>query len=148
MDAGFGGGGLVTGSERDMTNRIEAFVSSMQIGPDDRVLEIGCGHGVAASLVCERLRGGRYLAVDRSAKMIAAAEKRNAAYVRAGVARFMLADLETLELGELRFDKVFAQRVRFFHDDPVRARTLVQRWLAPQGRAFFEYDLPSLRREN
>ena len=65
MDAGFGGGGLVTGSERDMTNRIEAFVSAMQIGPDDRVLEIGCGHGVAASLVCERLRGGHYLAVDR-----------------------------------------------------------------------------------
>lgn len=125
-----------------MTDRIGRFVEAMDIGPRDRVLEIGCGHGVAASLVCERLDGGSYVAVDRSPKMIAAAARRNAAFVNAGRARFLVAALESLDLGEQRFDKVFAMRVRLFVDEPERARALARRWLAPGGRLFVEYDEP------
>jgi ubiquinone/menaquinone biosynthesis C-methylase UbiE len=127
-----------------LSDRIGRFVESMAIGPGDRVLEIGCGHGVAASLVCELLgRGGRYVAVDRSAKMIAAARKRNEAQVRAGLAQFIQSDLETMDLGDARFDKVFAMRVRLFFTDPERARSLAVRWLAPRGQLFVEYDEPS-----
>jgi len=125
-----------------MTHRIASFVEAMNVQPNDRVLEIGCGHGVAGTLICQKLQGGRYVAVDRSGKMIAAATKRNEAYVRAGVARFVLADLESLDLGEEKFDKVFAMRVRLFHDDPERARALAGRWLAPNGKLFVEYDEP------
>jgi cyclopropane fatty-acyl-phospholipid synthase-like methyltransferase len=85
-----------------MSDRIERFVASMQIDPKDRVLEIGCGHGVAATLVCGQLQGGRYVAVDRSPKMVAAAAKRNAEFVQAGIAEFLHASLETLDLGEVR----------------------------------------------
>ncbi len=127
-----------------MSDRIEAFVTVLCIQPGDRVLEIGCGHGVAASLVCHVLAGGCYVAVDRSAKMItaAAAAARNAAAVQAGVATFIVGDLETVDLGEARFDKVLAMRVRLFHAEPARARALVQRWLAPRGRLFVQYDEP------
>lgn len=125
-----------------MADRIARFVEAMEIGPRDRVLEIGCGHGVAATLVCARLDGGRYVAVDRSPKMIAAAARRNQAFVEAGRASFLVAPLESLDLGEQRFDKVFAMRVRLFVDEPERARALAQRWLAPGGRLFVEYDAP------
>ena len=128
-----------------MSERLRAVVDQLGLRPGDRVLEIGCGHGVAATLVCERLDGGRLTAIDRSPKMIAAATRRNAAYVEAGVAEFLVARLEDLDLGDRRFDVVFAVRVGLFHREPERARGLVEPWLAPGGgvRAFF--DAPTRR---
>jgi len=123
-----------------VSERLRSIVESLDIRPGDRVLEVGCGHGVAATLVCERLSEGRLTAVDRSAKMIEAAARRNAEHVASGRAEFLVANLEELDLGERRFDKVFAVRVGLFHRDPERARSLVERWLAPGGqvRAFFD----------
>ena len=123
-----------------MSERLRSIVESLDIRPGDRVLEIGCGHGVAATLVCERLSEGRLTAVDRSAKMIEAATRRNAEHVASGRAEFLVASLEELDLGGRRFDKVFAVRVGLFHRDPERARSLVEPWLAPGGqvRAFFD----------
>lgn len=128
-----------------MSERLRAVVDQLGIRPGDRVLEIGCGHGVAATMVCERLDGGRLTAVDRSAKMIAAAERRNAAHVEAGTAEFLVRRLEDLDLGDRRFDLVFAVRVRLFEREPERARALVEPWLAPGGevRSFFD---PPVRR--
>ena len=116
-----------------MSDRLRAVVERLGLRPADRVLEIGCGHGVAATLVCERLDGGAYTAVDRSPKMIEAARRRNAAHVAAGRAEFLVMALEALDLGERRFDVIFAVRVGLFHREPERARALVERWLAPAG---------------
>jgi ubiquinone/menaquinone biosynthesis C-methylase UbiE len=130
---------------RLMNARLEAIVDQLGIRPDDRVLEIGCGHGVAASLVCERLDGGRLTAVDRSPKMIEVAVRRNAAYVDAGKAEFLVASLEDLDLGMRRFDVVFAVRVGLFHRDPERAHALVAPWLARGGKVRAFFDPPTTR---
>jgi ubiquinone/menaquinone biosynthesis C-methylase UbiE len=123
-----------------LSDRLRSIVEQLDIQPDDRVLEIGCGHGVAATFVCELLETGRLTAVDRSPKMIAAAERRNAGYVDAGVAEFLVRELESLDLGDRRFDKVFAVRVGLFHREPERARALVEPWLAPGGSVTASYD--------
>jgi ubiquinone/menaquinone biosynthesis C-methylase UbiE len=125
--------------------RLREIVDGMGIAPDDRVLEVGCGHGVAASLICERLEGGHLLAIDRSTKMIAAATRRNASHVEAGRAQFVVADFEDMDLGDRRFDKVLAVRVGLFHRDPERAQRLAERWLAPGGEVFAVFDPPRRR---
>lgn len=125
-----------------MSARLSAVVEELAVRPGDRVLEIGCGHGVAATLVCERLVDGRLTAVDRSSTMIEAAARRNAEHVATGRAEFLVADLEALDLGERRFDLVFAVRVRAFHVDPDSARALVEPWLASGARVRSFMDRP------
>jgi ubiquinone/menaquinone biosynthesis C-methylase UbiE len=109
-----------------VSERLRSVVEQLDIRPDDRVLEIGCGHGVAATFVCERLEEGHLTAVDRSAKMIQAATRRNAAHVEAGRAEFLTAHLEDLDLGERRFDKIFVVCVGHFHRDPERTRSIAE----------------------
>ncbi len=130
-------------SLRPVTARLEAIVDRLDLRPGDRVLEIGCGHGVAATLVCERLETGRLTAIDRSPAMIAAAARRNAEFVAAGRAEFLVAALEDVDLGERRFDVAFAVRVGLFRSEPERARELVARWLAPGGRLLAVFDPPA-----
>ena len=130
-----------------MSERLRAVVAQLGIRPGDRVLEIGCGHGVAATMVCERLGdSGRLTAVDRSERMIAAAAKRNAGWVVTGRAEFIVARLEDLDLGDRRFDLAFAVRVGLFVRDPAKARALVEPWLAPGGRVEAFFDAPVRRR--
>jgi SAM-dependent methyltransferase len=105
-----------------MNGRLRSIVDQLGIQPDDRVLEIGCGHGVAATLVCERLDRGRLTAIDRSAKMIDAARRRNAGYVEQGTAEFLVGSLEEIDLDDRRFDLIFAVPVGLFHRDPDHAR--------------------------
>ena len=125
------------GSDRQLK-----IVESLDIPADARVLEIGCGHGVAATAVCERLRSGKLVAIDRSEKMIAAASERNAAFVEAGKAEFVVASMEDYDPGSQRFDLIFAVRVGLFHREPKRAWSIVEPWLASGGAIHSFFDPP------
>jgi ubiquinone/menaquinone biosynthesis C-methylase UbiE len=109
-------------------------VVQLEIRPNDRVLEMGCGQGMAATLVCERLEAAHLTAVDRSPKMIEAGTRRNAAHIEAGKAEFLVATLEELDLADRRFDKIFAVRVGLFHRDPI-VRVASSRGGSPLGRS-------------
>lgn len=112
----------------------------------ERILEIGCGHGLAAAMVCDRLVDGRLVAVDRSSAMVDAARRRNAAHVAAGRLEFHVIELARLDLGDARFDKAFALRLGIFaRGDPMRELTVLARHLSPSGRLFLFHDEPSRR---
>ena len=128
-----------------MSERLRAIVDGLGLRHDERVLEIGCGHGVAATMVCEA--GGRLTAIDRSPKMIEAAARRNAAWVEVGRAEFLVGTLEDIDLGERRFEAILAVRVGLFAREPARAHALAERWLVPGGRLVAVFDPPAVAEE-
>ncbi len=121
------------------SKRLRWAVEVLEVAPDDRILEVGCGHGVAVSLVCDRLDGGRITAVDRSSKMIEAAKRRNRAHARK--ARFVAASLAQADLGEEIYDKVFAVHVAALQR-PGRELDIVRRRLAPGGALYLFSQAP------
>src|SRR5690606_35666294 len=56
-----------------LSPRLAAIVEALPLRGGMRVLEIGCGPGVAARAVLQRVGTGHVLAIDRSAKAIAQA---------------------------------------------------------------------------
>ena len=108
-------------------------VDTLGVRPADRLLEVGCGHGVAVSLVCERLTTGTITAIDRSPTMIAMATRRNREHVDAGRAVLEAVALEDADLGHQRFDKVFAFNVAPFWQQPQAALGAVREHLGPEG---------------
>jgi cyclopropane fatty-acyl-phospholipid synthase-like methyltransferase len=118
-------------------------VETLAVAPDDRLLEIGCGHGVAVSLVCEKFAGGNITAIDRSAKMIDMARARNASYIDKGVASFQTAALHQADLGETRFTKIFAINVDlFWRQRPLRELRIIKERLVPSGKLFLFHEPP------
>src|SRR5947199_1656298 len=81
----------------------------------------GLWHGVAVSLVCERLTTGTITAIDRSPKMIEMATRRNREHVDAGRAVLEAIALEEADFRDRRFDKAFAFNVAPFWQQPEAA---------------------------
>jgi SAM-dependent methyltransferase len=127
------------------SERLAWAVDALDVQPADRVLEVGCGHGVAATLVCERLDGGRITAIDRSAKMIDMATRRNEEHVAAGTAVFETVELERADFGDERFDKVFGVHVAALWRSAGAAEA-VRRHLAPGGGLYVIDQAPGWRR--
>jgi SAM-dependent methyltransferase len=126
------GGGLTAKA----SERLVWAVETLDVRPGDILLEIGCGHGVAVSLVCERLEGGTILGIDRSPKMVEQARRRNAEHVAAARAAFETAAFERHDFGGRRFDKVFAFHLNLFWQDPPLAYGAVEPLLAPGGALY------------
>jgi SAM-dependent methyltransferase len=120
-------------------------VERLRPAPDDQLLEIGCGPGVAVALICQRLVGGRIVAIDRSATAISRATRRNADHLAAGKAVLRTVALEELQpsdvlAGAERFDKIFAINVNLFWvRSPAKELDLLKGVLGPGGALYLFY---------
>jgi ubiquinone/menaquinone biosynthesis C-methylase UbiE len=113
--------------------RLVWAVDALALAPADHVLEIGCGTGVAAALVCEKLRRGTLLAIDRSATAISAARKQNRQHIRSGRAEFVTASLQAAKLDGRRFHKIFAFNVGSLRKDGGAELARAAKVLRPNG---------------
>jgi SAM-dependent methyltransferase len=115
-------------------DRIRWAVDVLDPAGADRVLEIGCGPGVAAALVCPRLPTGRMLATDRSAVAVDRTSRRNAAHVAAGRLEVRRSALDALTGPPAAFDRAFSVDVNLFWvRDPAPELQVLRRELRPGG---------------
>jgi ubiquinone/menaquinone biosynthesis C-methylase UbiE len=122
-------------------------IKTLAIAADDHVLEIGCGGGLAAWLVCQRLVRGRIVAIDRSVAMAKKAEQRNIDSVEAGRAAFVATALDAADFDDERFDKAFAINVNLFWvRSAVKELDTVLRALKPDGTMYLFYERPQSAR--
>jgi ubiquinone/menaquinone biosynthesis C-methylase UbiE len=94
--------------------RIRWAVELMDVQPGDHVLEIGCGPGAGAELICQKLETGKLFAIDRSESGVDRTKRRCAQYVESGRLTVRQIDLATLRVPVKRLNKVFAFNVNLF----------------------------------
>jgi cyclopropane fatty-acyl-phospholipid synthase-like methyltransferase len=124
--------------------RIRWAVETLAVEPGDRLLEIGGGPGIAASLICERFDRGSLLLIDRSATAIARTRRRNAEHVASGRLALETLDVADFDPGKTRFDKIFAVNVNLFWTTPATEELArIRRALDHDGRLFLFYETPS-----
>jgi trans-aconitate 2-methyltransferase len=107
----------------------EAVLDRLDLRGDETVLDAGCGSGRVTRLLLDRLPGGRVIAVDADAQMVARARE-ELADVAADV---RCADLATLRLDE-RVDAVFSNATFHWVPDHDALFAALAAALRPGGR--------------
>lgn len=104
---------MVSIMSKAISPRIAAAIAALPLRPDMRVLEVGCGPGVAARAISRKLTTGSLVAIDRSPRAIAQAIAGSTDELASGRLEFRQSAIEdfTLLPGEARFDLAFAMRV-------------------------------------
>ena len=121
--------------------RIRWAVDLMDVQPNDSVLEIGCGPGAGAELICQRLEGGKLFAIDRSESGVDRTRRRNQKYVDAGRLTVRQIDLATLRVPVKRLNKVFAFNVNLFWVRRCRDEVaLLHERVLPGGAVYLFYE--------
>jgi SAM-dependent methyltransferase len=109
------------------------LLAAMDVRPDDRVLDIGCGNGQTTLDVAALATSGRVLGVDLSSRMLDRARRRAAEAGRTNVA-FLQADVQIHPFPPASLDLAVSRAGAMFFGDPVAAFSNIARALRPGGR--------------
>jgi cyclopropane fatty-acyl-phospholipid synthase-like methyltransferase len=130
-------------TKMNVPERLRWAVEMLDVDPSDQIMEIGCGHGVAAALVCEQLTEGKLVAIDRSEKMINVASERNRACIEAEKVAFQTIELKNIDPVRFckdQFNKIFAVHVNVFWTKPTNELDVIRELLTPDGALYLFYE--------
>lgn len=143
--------GLLWGREHRAVNR--ATLELLAAEPGHRVLEIGCGPGVALEGAAERARSGEVVGVDVSDVMVSAARRRNRQAVERGHVTVRRIDGMNIGAEPASFDRIFSVHCLYFWKDPGYMLAQLFEALRPGGRLVLAFrpagaDVPARFRED
>jgi trans-aconitate methyltransferase len=122
--------------------RIRWAVDLMEVRPTDHILEIGCGPGAGAELICSRLETGKLFAIDRSESGVDRTKRRCARFIESGRLTVRQIDLATLRVPVKRLHKVFAFNVNLFWvRDCADEVALLHERVVPGGAVYLFYEV-------
>jgi len=128
-------GSVARAGYRDPTHHRPSFgavLAALQPGPDDVLLDIGCGGG---AFLADALRSGcRAAGVDHSAEMVRIARELNADAIADGRLEIVRADASRLPFDDDAFTCVATMQVFFFLPDPARVLAECRRVLRDGAR--------------
>jgi len=108
-------------------------VELLEVKPSDRVIELGCGPGVAVAALASRATQGLVVAVDHSAVVIRQARRRNADAIKEGRVRLIHAPVEHLQ-ADGPFDAALAVNTVGMWPEPTIRLREIGRLLRRGGR--------------
>jgi SAM-dependent methyltransferase len=132
---GLGGraAGLVMAHRSSNRRRNSWAVSLLDVRPDDRVLEIGFGPGLAIRELARRAEEGYVCGIDHSELMLRRAKRLNAEGIERGVVDLRLASVDDLPAFDEPFDKILAVNAMLFWREPVARLEKLRRLLRSAG---------------
>lgn len=114
-----------------------AALDCLELGPQRRVLDIGCGTGTTTFEIGQLVQpGGSVLGVDVSGPMIERAQARRTEAINVGNVEFAALDVEVDELPG-PFDSAFSRLGVMFFDRPEVAFAAIAASLKAQGKLAF-----------
>ena len=112
-------------------------ISLMNIQPNDHLLEIGFGPGMAIKKVSEIASNGFVAGIDFSKTMLEEASKLNASAIKSGLVELKYGEVSSLPYSDELFDKVFGINVMYVLPDLPNAINEMSRVMKPGGMITF-----------
>ena len=131
--------GWIMANRRSNRERNYWTVDLLNVQAGDRVIEIGCGPGVALEACLTRAGDGQVVGLDHSWTMLDQARARNVEANREGRLELQLGSLDDLPATVGSFDKVCSANVVQFFPDRAAAFRKMYSLLKPKGVAATTY---------
>jgi SAM-dependent methyltransferase len=118
--------------------QLELLIKVAELGPEQRVLDLGCGNGLIAEYLSDHT-GVHVTGLDYIPRAIEQARQRTAS--KADRMEFVVGDINRLELVESAFDVALSIDTMYFSEDYAATISELKTALRPRGRMaiFFSY---------
>jgi ubiquinone/menaquinone biosynthesis C-methylase UbiE len=133
--AAAGRGDEMESHHSDITDQTLAL---MDLKPNDRVLDLGCGTGWASRRIARVVKDGEVVGIDVADEMLRRAE---AASTSSANVRYLWGSAEGLPLPDNHFNKVLSVESFYYYADQGAALDELRRVMAPGGRLFILINL-------
>ena len=106
----------------------------LELRSDDKVLEVGFGHGKTISKGCALTENGMFAGIDISKTMLSVAENYNKRLIKKGRVELKLAGVDSIPYKDNYFDKVLTVHTIYFWENPSKSFIELHRVMKPVAR--------------